>query len=101
MPMTEIMNHFISKNKKLSPDMVVSQFGNSAPNGLVFKKVKEGHDKGLFEIGVHGYRHVKHSELSLQEQTNDFTNAKNKLLSLLVMTLGCLAHHLMSLMQIP
>jgi peptidoglycan/xylan/chitin deacetylase (PgdA/CDA1 family) len=82
-PMTEIMNHFISKNKKLSPDMVVSQFGNSAPNGLVFKKVKEGHDKGLFEIGVHGYRHVKHSELSLQEQTNDFTNAKNKLLSLL------------------
>jgi peptidoglycan/xylan/chitin deacetylase (PgdA/CDA1 family) len=82
-PMTEIMNHFIRQNKKLSPDMVVSEFGNSAPNGLVFKKVKEGHDKGLFELGVHGYRHVRHSQLSLQEQTNDFTNAKNKLLSLL------------------
>ena len=82
-PMTAIMDHFINENKKLSPDIVVSQFGNSAPNGQVFKKVKEGHDKGLFEIGVHGYRHVKHSQLSLQEQTNDFTNAKNKLLSLL------------------
>src|SRR5919109_315737 len=82
-PMTAIMDHFISENKKLSPDIVVSEFGNSAPNGLVFNKVKEGHDKGLFEIGVHGYRHVKHSELSLQEQRDDFTNAKNKLLSLL------------------
>jgi peptidoglycan/xylan/chitin deacetylase (PgdA/CDA1 family) len=82
-PLTSIMDHFISKNKKLSPDIVVSEFGNSAPNGLVFKKVKEGHDKGLFEIGVHGYRHVKHSELSLEAQKDDFTNAKNKLLSLL------------------
>jgi hypothetical protein len=60
-PMRAIMDHFISENKKLSPDIVVSQFGNSAPNGLVFKKVKEGHDKGLFEIGVHGYEHVRHS----------------------------------------
>jgi peptidoglycan/xylan/chitin deacetylase (PgdA/CDA1 family) len=82
-PMTAIMDHFISENKKLSPDIVVSLFGNSAPNGLVFNKVEEGHDKGLFEIGVHGYRHVKHSELSLQEQRDDFTKAKNKLLSLL------------------
>src|SRR5919108_2538034 len=82
-PMTAIMDHFIKENKKLSPDMVVSLFGNSAPNGLVFKKVKEGYDKGLFELGVHGYRHVRHSQLSLQEQRDDFTNAKNKLLSLL------------------
>ncbi|MDQ4066894.1 MAG: polysaccharide deacetylase family protein, partial [Thermoproteota archaeon] len=82
-PNSAIMDHFISENKKFSPLMVVSQFGNSAPNGLVFNKVKEGYDKGLFEIGVHGYRHVRHSQLSLQEQRDDFTNAKNKLLSLL------------------
>jgi peptidoglycan/xylan/chitin deacetylase (PgdA/CDA1 family) len=82
-PLTAIMDHFINENKKLSPDIVVSEFGNSAPNGLVFKKVKEGHDRDLFEIGVHGYRHVKHSELSLQAQKDDFTQAKNKLLSLL------------------
>jgi peptidoglycan/xylan/chitin deacetylase (PgdA/CDA1 family) len=82
-PMTAIMDHFINESKKLILDIIVSEFGNSAPNGLVFKKVKEGHDKGLFEIGVHGNRHVRYSELSLQEQTDDFTNAKNKLLSLL------------------
>jgi peptidoglycan/xylan/chitin deacetylase (PgdA/CDA1 family) len=82
-PMTAIMNHFINENKKLSSDIIVSQFGNSGPNGLVFKTVEEGHDKGLFEIGIHGYEHVKHSELSLQKQKDDFTKAKNKLLSLL------------------
>jgi peptidoglycan/xylan/chitin deacetylase (PgdA/CDA1 family) len=80
-PMIGIIDHFISENKKLSPDIIVSKFGNPASNGLVFDKVKEGYDKGLFEIGVHGYRHVRHSQLSLQEQKDDFTNAKNKLLS--------------------
>ncbi len=82
-PMIAIMDHFINKNKKLTPNIVVSEFGNPASNGLVFKKVKEGHDKGLFEIGIHGYRHLRYSELSLQEQRDDFTNAKNRLLSLL------------------
>jgi peptidoglycan/xylan/chitin deacetylase (PgdA/CDA1 family) len=87
-PTTAIMDHFINESKKLTLDIIVSEFGTPAPNGLVFNslvfhKVKEGYDKGLFEIGVYGNRHVRYSELSLQEQTDDFTNAKNKLLSLL------------------
>jgi peptidoglycan/xylan/chitin deacetylase (PgdA/CDA1 family) len=83
-PMTAIIDHFINESKKLTLDIIVSEFGNSAPNSLIFNKVKEGHDKGgLFEIGVHGNHHVRYSELSLQEQRDNFTNAKNKLLSLL------------------
>jgi peptidoglycan/xylan/chitin deacetylase (PgdA/CDA1 family) len=44
--------------------------------------VKQGYDSGLFELGIHGWEHVRHSQLSAEQQKNDFAKSKNKLISL-------------------
>jgi peptidoglycan/xylan/chitin deacetylase (PgdA/CDA1 family) len=81
-PNIAIMNHFIAENKKLDNLMVLSKFGNSAPGGTVYNKVKEGFEKGLFELAIHGWNHIAHSQLTAEQQQNDFTQANNKLQSL-------------------
>jgi peptidoglycan/xylan/chitin deacetylase (PgdA/CDA1 family) len=81
-PNIAIMNHFIAENKKLDNLMVLSKFGNSAPGGAVYNKVKEGFDKGLFELAIHGWNHLAHSQLTAEQQQNDFIQANNKLQSL-------------------
>jgi peptidoglycan/xylan/chitin deacetylase (PgdA/CDA1 family) len=81
-PNIAIMQHFIDKNHKLSTEIVVNDFGNSGTNGNVYKTVKQGYDAGLFELGIHGFNHVQHSQLSEEQQISDFENSKNKLTSL-------------------
>ncbi|MFL6522122.1 MAG: polysaccharide deacetylase family protein [Nitrososphaera sp.] len=81
-PNIAIMQHFIDKNHKLSAEIIVNNFGNLGTNGNVYKTVKQGYDAGLFELGIHGFNHVHHSQLSEQQQKSDFSKAKNKLISL-------------------
>ena len=81
-PNIALMQHFIDKNHKLSTEITVNNFGNSGINGNVFKTVKQGYDAGLFELGIHGFNHVRHSQLSEEQQKDDFGKAKNKLKSL-------------------
>jgi peptidoglycan/xylan/chitin deacetylase (PgdA/CDA1 family) len=81
-PNVAIMQHFIDRNHKLSAEVVVNKFGNSGTNANLFKTVKQGYDSGLFELGIHGWEHVRHSQLSAEQQKNDFAKSKNKLISL-------------------
>lgn len=76
------MQHFIEKNHKLSAEIVVNNFGNLGTSGNVFKTVKQGYDSGLFELGIHGWDHVRYSQLSAEQRRNDFAKSKNKLRSL-------------------
>ncbi len=77
-----ILGHFINENKKLIAAIIVNDFGNSESDGTVFAKVKEGYEKGLFELAIHGWNHIRYSELTEQQQKQDFMRANNKLLSL-------------------
>jgi hypothetical protein len=77
-----ILDHFITENKKLVTAIILSKFGNMASDGTVYAKVKEGFDKGLFQLAIHGWNHTKYSELTEEQQKKDFINANNKLLSL-------------------
>lgn len=81
-PNTAIMQYFIERNHKLSAEIVVNDFGNSGTSGNVYRTVKQGYDSGLFELGIHGFEHVRHSQLSAEQQKNDFARAKNKLIML-------------------
>lgn len=74
----ETMDYFISKNLPFTASIVVSQFANSSDLD-VFRKVEEGLDKNLFELAIHGYRHVHHSQLTKEEQKDDFSRANAKL----------------------
>ena len=72
------MDYFLDRNLPFTAGIIVSLFGNSS-NLDVFHKVEEGVDKGLFEIAIHGNRHVNHAALSKEEQINDLSFAKGKL----------------------
>ena len=77
-----ILDHFTSENKKLVTGIILSRFGNMASDGTIYAKVKEGFDKGLFQLAIHGWNHTRYSELTEEQQKKDFINANNKLLSL-------------------
>jgi peptidoglycan/xylan/chitin deacetylase (PgdA/CDA1 family) len=72
------MDYFISKNLPFTASIIVSQFANSSELD-VYHKVQEGFDKELFEIAIHGNRHVDHSPLTKEEQEYDFSLANGKL----------------------
>ena len=76
-----ILDHFISENKKLTLAIILDKFGKVS-DGTVFTKVKEGYDKGLFELAIHGLNHTKYSELDKEQQKEDFMEANNKLVTL-------------------
>ena len=77
-----ILDHFTTENKKLVTGIILSRFGNMASDGTIYTKVKEGFDKGLFQLAIHGWNHTRYSELTEEQQKKDFINANNKLLSL-------------------
>jgi predicted deacetylase len=72
------MDYFISKNLPFTASIIVGGLANSS-NLKVFHKIKEGVDKNLFEIAIHGYRHINHSRLTYEEQESDFRKASGKL----------------------
>jgi hypothetical protein len=72
------MDYFLDRNLPFTASIIASKLANSS-NLDVFHKVEEGVDRGLFEIAIHGYRHVNHTLLTKEEQSNDFSKAKGKL----------------------
>jgi peptidoglycan/xylan/chitin deacetylase (PgdA/CDA1 family) len=81
-PMVSIMDQFISHDKQLNTDIIVSRIGNVGPSGKVLTKIQEGHQKGLFELGIHGWDHIKYWSLTEAQQRDHFTQANSKLQSL-------------------
>jgi peptidoglycan/xylan/chitin deacetylase (PgdA/CDA1 family) len=73
-----VMDYFISRNLSFTASIIVSKLANSSDLD-VLHKIEEGVDKGLFELAIHGYRHINHSKLSKEEQERDFSNASDKL----------------------
>jgi peptidoglycan/xylan/chitin deacetylase (PgdA/CDA1 family) len=72
------MDYFISKNLPFTASIIVDALAKSS-NLKVFHKVEEGINKNLFEIAIHGYRHINHSLLTKEEQVEDFGKAIGKL----------------------
>jgi peptidoglycan/xylan/chitin deacetylase (PgdA/CDA1 family) len=63
----------------LSAQIIVNKFGNLGTGASVFSTVKQGYDEGLFEVGIHGFNHIRHSQVSEEQQSTDFESAKTKL----------------------
>jgi peptidoglycan/xylan/chitin deacetylase (PgdA/CDA1 family) len=68
-----VMDLFISKNQELVPAIVMGHFGNDS---AIVDKVREGYDKGLFELTIHGWDHVKFPGNSMEQQKT-WLNASN------------------------
>jgi 3D (Asp-Asp-Asp) domain-containing protein/peptidoglycan/xylan/chitin deacetylase (PgdA/CDA1 family) len=70
------MNLFTSKNQTLSLELITDYLGNDS---RITDKVHQGEQKGLFELGLHGWNHVDYSQLSEQEQKETLLNANTKM----------------------
>jgi Polysaccharide deacetylase len=72
------MDYFLTKKLPFTASIIVSELANSSQLD-VFRKVQEGVDRELFEIAIHGNRHVNHTLLTREEQMDDFSKANAKL----------------------
>jgi peptidoglycan/xylan/chitin deacetylase (PgdA/CDA1 family) len=72
------MDYFLDRNLPFTASIIARDLANSS-NLDVFHKVEEGVNKKIFEITIHGYRHVNHSLLTKEEQLSDFSKANGKL----------------------
>jgi peptidoglycan/xylan/chitin deacetylase (PgdA/CDA1 family) len=70
------MNEFISKNQSLSLGLIMH---NIDLDSAITGKIKEGMQKGLFELDVHGWDHVDYTQLSKEEQLGTLQQANDKM----------------------
>lgn len=70
------MNLFISKDQSLSLGIIMNEFGDDV---RVTGKVGEGSQRGLFELGLHGWNHVDYTKLSESEQELTLRSAIEKM----------------------
>ncbi len=71
-----IMDQFISQNQSISLGLIMHRID---PTSTVVEKVKEGKQKGLFELDLHGWDHVDYSQLSKEEQLGTLQQASDKM----------------------
>lgn len=71
-----IFDQFISENQSLSLGLVMH---NIDPVSPITAKIKEGQQKGLFELDLHGWDHVDYAQLSPQEQFGTLQQADSKM----------------------
>ena len=71
-----VMDQFISKNQSLSLGIIMHKIDDKSP---VTEKIKEGKEKGLFELDLHGWDHVDYTQLSAEEQLGTLQQANDKM----------------------
>jgi 3D (Asp-Asp-Asp) domain-containing protein len=67
---------FLSKNQSLSLGLIMNYIGNDSK---VIGKVREGVQKGLFELALHGWNHVDYTKLNEKDQTDSLIKANQKM----------------------
>jgi peptidoglycan/xylan/chitin deacetylase (PgdA/CDA1 family)/3D (Asp-Asp-Asp) domain-containing protein len=70
------MDIFLSKNQSLSLGLIMNSTGNDSK---IINKVKDGFDRGLFELALHVYNHVDYTNLTEEEQRKSLEMANAKL----------------------
>ncbi|HEX5978682.1 MAG TPA: polysaccharide deacetylase family protein [Nitrososphaeraceae archaeon] len=73
------MNQFISRNQSLTLGIIMGGIGNDTE---IVNKVKEGSDRGLFELAVHGWNHTDYTKLSEEEQRKSLDDSNRKMIEL-------------------
>ena len=71
-----LMDQFISQNQSISLGLIMHRI---IPTSPVVEKVKEGKQKDLFELDLHGWDHVDYSQLSKEEQLGTLQQASDKM----------------------
>ena len=71
-----LMDIFISKNQSVPLGLIMNSIGNDPK---LIAKIREGIQRGLFELALHGWDHVEYTNLSEQEQHDSLKKANEKM----------------------
>jgi len=71
-----VMNVFIERNQPLSLALVMHFIDR---NPVLLKNIKDGYNKGLFELALHGWDHADYSNLTEREQEHSLSKANKKM----------------------
>jgi peptidoglycan/xylan/chitin deacetylase (PgdA/CDA1 family) len=74
-----LMDLFISRNQNLSLGLVMNSIGNDLK---IIDKVKEGTNRELFELCLHGWNHLDYTKLDGEEQECSLLKANEKMTDL-------------------
>lgn len=70
------MNLFVLKNQPLTLGVIMSDIGNDI---TISQHIAKGVEKGLFELGLHGWDHVDYTKLSEVHQKDSLKKANDKM----------------------
>jgi peptidoglycan/xylan/chitin deacetylase (PgdA/CDA1 family) len=70
------MNLFVLKNQPLTLGLIMSDIGNDI---TISQHIAKGVEKGLFELGLHGWDHVDYTKLSEVHQKDSLKKANDKM----------------------
>ena len=70
------MDLFLSKNQSLSLGLIMNAVGNDPQ---IVSKIQQGVQKGLFELGLHGWEHVDYTKLSEIAQESSLKQSNEKM----------------------
>jgi peptidoglycan/xylan/chitin deacetylase (PgdA/CDA1 family)/3D (Asp-Asp-Asp) domain-containing protein len=73
------MDIFLSKNQSLTLGLIMNGIGEDP---RIIDKVKEGFNRGLFELALHGWNHTDYTKLTEEEQRKSLDMANSKLYSI-------------------
>jgi len=71
-----VMDLFLNKNQTLSLGLIMNAVGNDTK---IIEKIKEGVNKGLFELDIHGWDHTDYTNLTEQEQKESLIKSNTKM----------------------
>lgn len=74
-----VMDLFLDKNETVSLGLIMNAIGNDSQ---VVNMIKEGLDKNLFELSLHGWNHTEYTNLTGQEQKESLQKSNNKMYDL-------------------
>lgn len=73
---TAPMNIFLSKNKPLTLGLIMNHVGDDLD---IVNAIRNGSDKGLFELAIHGWDHVEYTTLNEKEQRDLIYKSNDKM----------------------
>ncbi|HKQ20816.1 MAG TPA: polysaccharide deacetylase family protein, partial [Nitrososphaeraceae archaeon] len=76
---TSVMDLFLSNNQSLSLGIVLNQFGGDIK---IVEKIRDGYQKGIFELALHGWDHHNFANISQGEQMALLNKANQKLMGI-------------------
>jgi peptidoglycan/xylan/chitin deacetylase (PgdA/CDA1 family) len=66
----------MSKNQTISLGLIMNSIGNDS---RVIETIREGVDRNLFELSLHGWNHTEYVNLTKQEQQESLVKSNNKM----------------------